>query len=321
MEKIKWGVLGCAGIAAEQTIPAMQQAENAELYGIASRGLEKAEAFQKRFGFAKAYDSYEALLDDPQVQAVYIPLPNSLHGEWVRKAAAKGKHVLCEKPLSGSAKDVEDIIRCCDEAGVVFMEAFVYLHSPIIQEIKKTVQSGAIGKVTMAEAAFFIVPPKPEDIRWKKETLGGGVYDVGCYPISLFLNLFEEAPEEIKAAAHFTGQGVDDFAGMYFGYADGKKLSISCGMCTSQRADRFYLYGTEGTLEAPIPYNAKGALHYSIVRGDVVTTKTMQVEDNYKLEIEQLGRCVLNGEKPWVSHRFSIENAKIIDRVLEAIGY
>lgn len=94
MEKIKWGVLGCAGIAAEQTIPAMQQAENAELYGIASRGLEKAEAFQKRFGFAKAYDSYEALLDDPQVQAVYIPLPNSLHGEWVRKAAAKGKHVL-----------------------------------------------------------------------------------------------------------------------------------------------------------------------------------------------------------------------------------
>lgn len=102
---------------------------------------------------------------------------------------------------------------------------------------------------------------------------------------------------------------------MYFGYADGKKLSISCGMCTSQRADRFYLYGTEGTLEAPIPYNAKGALHYSIVRGDVVTTKTMQVEDNYKLEIEQLGRCVLNGEKPWVSHRFSIENAKIIDRV------
>ena len=108
---------------------------------------------------------------------------------------------------------------------------------------------------------------------------------------------------------------------MYFGYADGKKLSISCGMCTSQRADRFYLYGTEGTLEAPIPYNAKGALHYSIVRGDVVTTKTMQVEDNYKLEIEQLGRCVLNGEKPWVSHRFSIENAKIIDRVLEAIGY
>ena len=269
MEKIKWGVLGCAGIAAEQTIPAMQQAENAELYGIASRGLEKAEAFQKRFGFAKTYDSYEALLDDPQVQAVYIPLPNSLHGEWVRKAAAKGKHVLCEKPLSGSAKDVEDIIRCCDEAGVVFMEAFAYLHSPIIQEIKKTVQSGAIGKVTMAEAAFFIVPPKPEDIRWKKETLGGGVYDVGCYPISLFLNLFEEAPEEIKAAAHFTGQGVDDFAGMYFGYADGKKLSISCGMCTSQRADRFYLYGTEGTLEAPIPYNAKGALHYSIVRGDV----------------------------------------------------
>ena len=188
MEKIKWGVLGCAGIAAEQTIPAMQQAENAELYGIASRGLEKAEAFQKRFGFAKAYDSYEALLDDPQVQAVYIPLPNSLHGEWVRKAAAKGKHVLCEKPLSGSAKDVEDIIRCCDEAGVVFMEAFAYLHSPIIQEIKKTVQSGAIGKVTMAEAAFFIVPPKPEDIRWKKETLGGGVYDVGCYPTSLFLN-------------------------------------------------------------------------------------------------------------------------------------
>ena len=229
--------------------------------------------------------------------------------------------MLCEKPLSGTAKDVEDIIRYCDEAGVVFMEAFAYLHSPIIQAIKKEVQEGVIGKVTMAEASFFIVPPKPEDIRWKKETLGGSVYDLGCYPISLFLTLFEEAPKEIKAMAHFTDQRVDDFTGIYFGYEDGKKLSISCGMCTSQRADRFYLYGTEGTLEAPIPYNAKGALSYSILRGDVVITKTMQVDDNYKLEVEQLGRCVLNGEKPWVSHQFSIENAKIIDRVLEAIDY
>lgn len=321
MEKIKWGVLGCAGIAASQTIPAMMQAENAELYGIASRNLAKAEEFQQRFGFAKAYDSYEALLDDPKIQAVYIPLPNNLHGEWVKKAASKGKHVLCEKPLSGSAKDVEEIIRFCDQAGVVFMEAFAYLHSPIIKEIKKTIQNGAIGKVTMAEASFFILPPKPDDIRWKKETLGGGVYDVGCYPISLFLNLFEEAPKEVKAIAHFTDQGVDDLADLLFSYEDGKKLNISCGMCTSQRADRFYLYGTEGTLEAPIPYNAKGKLQFSLVKGDVTTTKTMEVEDNYKLEIEQLGRCVLNGETPWVSHEFSIENAKIIDRVLEAIGY
>ena len=131
------------------------------------------------------YNSLEELAKSSQVDAVYVASPNSFHAAQSIMLLTGKKHVLCEKPLSGSAKDVEDIIRCCDEAGVVFMEAFAYLHSPIIQEIKKTVQSGAIGKVTMAEAAFFIVPPKPEDIRWKKETLGGGVYDVGCYPISL----------------------------------------------------------------------------------------------------------------------------------------
>ena len=137
MKRIRWGVLGTAGIAKEQTIPGMQMAENCELYAIAGRSLEKAEQFRDDFHFQKAYGSYDDLLADPEVEAVYIPLPNNLHKEWVLKAAAHKKHVLCEKPASGSAADTKEMIQACDDAGVIFMEAFAYLHSPVMRELIK----------------------------------------------------------------------------------------------------------------------------------------------------------------------------------------
>ena len=163
MNSIKWGVLATADIARGQTIPAMKKAVNCDLYAIAGRGLEKARQFQQEFGFEKAYGSYDALLNDPNVEAVYIPLPNDLHCEWAIRALNAKKHVLCEKPLAVSKAQEESMFRAAEENGVHLMEAFAYLHSPIIAAIKGELAS--IGEIRYLESAF-ITPRRPDtDIR------------------------------------------------------------------------------------------------------------------------------------------------------------
>ncbi len=237
--KIKWGVLGTADIARCCTIPGMKKAENCCLYGIAGRSKDKVDRFKKEFGFEKSYYSLDEMLEDENIEAVYIPLPNTLHKEWVLKAAAKGKfkkefgfeksyysldemledenieavyiplpntlhkewvlkaaakgkHILCEKPLSGTEADVKEMVDACEKAGVVFMEAFAYLHSPLVASVKETLASGEIGELSFMESIFITPGYTPENIRVRRETLGGSVYDLGCYCTSLMLTLYGE---------------------------------------------------------------------------------------------------------------------------------
>lgn len=321
MRRVKWGILGIADIAQRCMIPAMKMADNVQLYGIASRNLEKAEQFRISEGFEKAYGSYSDLLNDKEIEAVYIPLPNSLHKEWVLKAAAKGKHILCEKPLAGSEKDVVEMIRVCEDAGVCLMEGFAYLHSPLIDSVKKKIKTGAIGKPTFIEATF-LTPGYPDDnITMRRETLGGSVYDLGCYNVSLVMQLLEEDPDLVKAFAHFSHLNTDDFASAYLEFPSGCRSSMISGMCSAQRADRFFVYGTEGTIEVLLPYNIDGSVQYTIRKDGLTECVVLEIPDNYKLEIEQMGRCILNGEKPQVSNDFSIRNARTMDRILTSMGY
>ena len=184
MRKIRWGVLGTAGIAKGCTIPGMLLAENCELYAVAGRDPDKAEQFKTEFGFERSYGSYEELLADPAVEAVYIPLPNHLHYEWVIRAAEAGKHILCEKPMAPDAKQAEEMQEAAREHGVVLMEAFAYLHSPLITAIKAELERGAIGEVCYLENAFVTSDYDLSNIRMRRETLGGSVYDLGCYCLS-----------------------------------------------------------------------------------------------------------------------------------------
>ncbi len=321
MRQIKWGVLGTANIAKGYVIPAILKAENAILYGIAGRSKEKADSYKTAYGFEKAYYSYEALLEDEEIEAVYIPLPNTLHKEWVIKAAARKKHILCEKPLSGSEKDVKEMIKVCDEAGVYFMEAFAYLHSPVIKSIKEALDAGAIGKPKFIETTFLTPTPKDGNIRLRKDTLGGSIYDLGCYNVSLILALLGEEPSEVKALAEFTEDKIDLFTAAFFKFPGGCRASIVTGMCAAQRGDRYFIYGTDGTIEAPVPFNAKGSLKYYIHAGGETKEVTLEVPDNYMLEVEQLGRCITDREAPFVSHEFSIKNARAMDKILACIGY
>lgn len=322
MEKqVNWGVLGTANIAWKVTIPAMQKANNCRLYGIAGRKKDKVDEFKDTFGFENSYYSLDEMLEDENIDAVYIPLPNHLHKEWVIKAARKGKHILCEKPLAGSWEDVKEMIHVCDEEGVAFMEAFAYLHSPFIKEIKEVIDSGAIGDVAFMESTFVTPKAADENIRMNLETLGGSVYDLGCYNISLILTVLGEEPEEVKAMAHFTDKKIDDFATGYFEFSDGKKACFTTGMCSAKRGDRFFIYGTKGILEAPVPFNQEGEITYYIIKDDIKEKHTVFAPDNYTLEVEQLGRCITDGEKPYVSHDFSAMNARTMDRVLKDMGY
>lgn len=325
MRKIVWGVLGTAGIARGCTIPGMQQAENCRMYAIAGRDLAKAESFKEEFGFEKAYSSYEALLADPEVEAVYIPLPNELHYEWTIKALNAGKHVLCEKPLAPTVAQIEEMIATAEKNGVFLMEAFAYLHSPIIAAIKEELTSGAIGEVLYMDSCFITSDYDLRNIRMRRETYGGCTYDLGCYNTSQILWLLGEAPEKVQAVAQFSDQNIDIFCTGILTFGNRKRASFQCGMVLAtdedKRIDRLQIHGTKGYIKSDVRFNQDGALSYILCRDGQEEVKTVQARQNYALEVEQLGRCIANGETPHVSNAFTVQNAKVLEAVLEQIGY
>lgn len=324
MRKIKWGVLGTANIAKSCTIPGMRLAENCELYAVAGRSLEKAEQFRTEFGFEKAYDSYEVLLADPAVEAVYIPLPNTLHYEWVIKAAKAGKHILCEKPLAPSAEKAAEMQSAAWENGVLLMEAFAYLHTPLIAAIKAELDRGTIGEVRYLENAFVTSDYDLSNIRMRRETLGGSLYDLGCYCISQAIWLLGE-PESVRAVADFSDQGVDRLTTGMLSYTNGVRAAFTCGMTLAtgqdRRLDRLQIHGTEGVLRTDAEFNQAGCLSYQVVTDGQLVTHYVDVPQNYSLEIAQLGRCIALGEKPHVSAAFTLATARTLDKALASIGY
>ena len=325
MKKINWGVIGTAGIAKGCTIPGMKQAENCNLYAIAGRSMEKAKAYQDEFGFQVAYDSYDALLADPKVEAVYIPLPNELHYEWTMKALKAKKHVLCEKPLAPTPEQMQEMFDCAKENGVHLMEAYAYLHSPFMAAIKNEIISGAIGDVLYMESQFITSDYDVSNIRMRKETYGGATYDLGCYTTTQILWMLEDEPVKVQAVADFSNRGIDTYTSGLLSFADGKKANFICGMVLAtdqdRRIDCLRIHGTKGDIRTDARFNHDGELTYVLTVGDEQTAKVVSTPHNYKLEVEQLGRCITDGEKPHVSEAFSVKNAYLMKKILEIIGY
>ena len=317
MRKIKWGVLGTADIARGETIPGMQLAENCELYAIAGRRMNKAEAFRQRFGFEKAYDSYAALLADPEVEAVYVPLPNDLHHPWVIRALQAGKHV-----LAVSEQQVREMFAAAEANHVVLMEAFAYLHSPFVSAVKAELESGVIGEIRYMDTAFVAGRRPDTDIRLRRETYGGAMYDLGCYAVSMALWLMGREPEKVSAAAHFSGQGIDLATSALLVFDDEAIASCECGMIRSMgRHDRFQICGTKGEISSHYAFNQPGELSYTVSTADGRVTRTVIARSNYTLEVEQMGRCAAGEEQPHVPAAFSILNARVTDRILRSAGY
>ena len=322
MRKIQWGVLGTADIAHGQTIPGMRLAENCELYAVAGRKMEKARQFQEEFGFQKAYEGYDALLQDPEVEAVYIPLPNSLHAEWSIRAMQAGKHVLCEKPLAPTEADARRMFDTAREHHVFLMEAFAYLHNPAVEAIKAELDAGAIGEIRYIDSAFIAGRRPDTDIRLRKETYGGALYDLGCYPVSMILRLTGSEPVQVKAAAQFSDRGIDLAASAVLIFENGITAGADCAMISEiGRLDRLHILGTQGEIHSPMYFNQAGEISYSVICNGKTETKTVCAPNNYQLEVEQLGRCILGEETPRVTEQFSVCCARTIERLLRAMGY
>lgn len=326
---VKWGVMGTAGIAAGCTIPGMQQTDSCVLYAVAGRNIRKAEAFKERFGFEKAYQGYDALLADPEVEAVYIPLPNDIHCEWVIKALNAKKHVLCEKPAAMNETELRSMFAAAKDNGVIFTEAFAYLHSPYITRLKEIVSSGEIGSIDYIDTAF-LTQDYTEDFRLHKEQGGGGIYDIGCYCTSMILSLIDSPVKYVKADAEFDKAGVDHLASVLIGFEDGARASFNAGMNlgtdTSDRYDRLFIHGSKGYIRSDVEYNAQGELSFAVTVKDekgrrITRTETVTAFSNYSLELEQLNTCIRSGAKPHISEEFSVRNMRLLDRILDVSGY
>lgn len=329
LRKVKWGVLGTAGIADGCTIPGMKEAKNAALYAIAGRNITKAEAFKVKFGFKKAYGSYEELLADEAIEAVYIPLPNNMHYEWIMKAIEAGKNVLCEKPLAPTAKQCEELFAAAKEKGVLLMEAFAYLHSPYVAQLKKDVQSGEIGDIRYVEAAFLTSDYNKTNIRMNKETFGGATYDLGCYCTSLILSVLGKEPSKVSAIAEINEDGIDMISTGIFKYPNDVRATYRAGMVLEtemeKRMDRVYIHGSKGCIKSDVEFNQAGKLSYKIylntIDGVKVIERKIKANQNYRLEIEQFSRCIRGEETPFVTEEFTCMNARVLDKILAEIEY
>ena len=324
MQKVKWGVLGTANIARGCTIPGMKLAENCELYAIAGRNEDKAKAFRDEFGFARHYGSYEELLDDAEVTAVYIPLPNGLHYKWVKAALEKKKHVLCEKPMALNASDARELFRTAKDNGVLLMEAYAYLHSPYVKALRDDIDSGVIGNIDYIKTAF-VTQGYSEDIRLHKDQGGGAMYDLGCYCTTIILSLTDDDPDQVKAIAEFSDQGVDNMTSAIIKFKGGLRAAFNVGMVlgkdTDDRLDSLYIHGDRGYIKSDVEFNECGDISYRIYTGDGMTVRKISAPQNYSLEVGQFGRCILSGESTYVTPAFSIKNSELMDSILKEIGY
>lgn len=320
---INWGVISCAGIADKQVIPGITSSNNGRLYAISSRSEEKLEEFKGKHNPVKTYQSYDELLDDEDIDAVYIPLPNGLHCPWVIKAANKKKHILCEKPLGVSAEEEMKMKEACEENGVLLMEAFAYRHSPLTQKVKSLIEEGVIGKLKFIEAHFSYFLKDISNVRLDKKLAGGATFDIGCYNINLIRYLVGSEPISIKAGGGIDPKsGVDESSNILLEFEDEVTASSYCSF-KSTLWSGYTVVGEEGIIEVPVIYNSKGDLKIIINKNGIseeLVELVVSTPDNYMLEVEQFGRCILNGEKPLISFQESYGNAVVIDETLKQIG-
>jgi predicted dehydrogenase len=320
MRKVRWGIIGAANIAKKSVIPGIQQSETGEVTAIASRGLEKAQETARQLNIPVAYGSYEELLDDPDIEAVYIPLPNHLHKEWTIRAAKAGKHILCEKPLALNAKEAEEMVEACTKAGVVFAEAFMYRYHPRYTMIQDIIKSGEIGELRGLHGTFtFNNANDKGNVRYKKEWGGGSLYDVGVYPISAARMVLEKEPQAATVNAFFSKdhEFVDMMASGILEFDNGISLTFDCGMWATFR-NVLEIVGTKGRIEVPSAFighqNEKD--HFFVFTPDGQREVEVPRLNQYALQADALGKSILNGDPLPYPASDAVLNMKVLDACL-----
>ena len=319
-QKLRWGIMGCAQIATGSVMPAIQESETGVIHAIASRGLTKSSAVAAEFGIEKAYGSYEELLADPDVDAVYIPLPNHLHCEWVIRAAEAGKHVLCEKPVALNSLEAEAMVAACRKAGVLLAEAYMYRHHPRIAELQEIIASGEIGELRSIRGTFtYNDATDTSNIRFKSAWGGGSLYDVGCYPLTAARLLFGAEPEAVTVQALFSPEhdNVDMMASGLVEFPGGRGLIFDCGMWAYNR-QLLEVLGTEGRIEIPMPFNARFDDAEFFVYTSVEPRRVEAFGANpYVQQADHFAAAVFTGKR-WIAEEDPVLNMRLIESCLDS---
>jgi predicted dehydrogenase len=323
-EKVKWGVLGAASIATRKVIPGMQKGEWSEIAAIASRDLTKAEEAARKLRIRKAYGSYEELLADTEIEAIYNPLPNHLHVPWSIKAAEAGKHVLCEKPLSLTVAEAKTLLAVRERWGVKIGEAFMVKTHPQWLRTRELIQKGVIGDLRAIVGAFSYYNRDPENVRSKVEWGGGGILDIGCYPITTSRFIFGEEPARVAGLIERDPDfKTDRLASAILEFPSGQAVFV----CSTQLVpyQRMQFLGTKGRIEIEIPFNAPPDRGCRIfiddgrdVFGEGIRIETIPVCDQYTVQGDSFSRAIREGGEVPVPLEDAIANMAVIEAVFRA---
>ena len=323
-QKVKWGVLGVADIAVRKVIPAMQRGEWSEITSIASRDEAKARTAAKELSIPKAYGSYDALLADAEIEAIYNPLPNHLHVPWSIKAARAGKHVLCEKPISLTAEEAKDLLAARDQCGVKIGEAFMVKTHPQWLRTRELIHTGAIGELRAIVGAFSYFNRDPGNVRNVAIWGGGGLLDIGCYPITTSRWIFGAEPVRVAGTLERDPEfQTDRLASAVMEFPNGHAVFT----CSTQLAQfqRMLFLGTNGRIELKIPFNAPNDRPCEIVVDDGrdifgggIRTESIPVCDQYTLQGDAFSRAIREGGEVPVPLEDAIANMAAIEAVFRS---
>ena len=323
-KKIRWGILGAANIAVKKVIPSMQKGEYSEIVGIASRDLEKAKRAAHDLNIPKFYGSYDELINDAEIDAIYNPLPNDLHVEWTTKSAENGKHVLCEKPLAMSADEARKLIEIRDKTGVKIQEAFMVRSHPQWLAVRDLIAANRIGELRTINCFFSYFNADAGNIRNKPENGGGALMDIGCYCINLPRFILNEEPRKVAAIIRRDEQTkIDKLSSAILDFPS----CVTTFTCSTQLVpfQRMQFFGTKGRIEVEIPVNIPTDTATRIyvdnsgdLYGEKVETIEIPAADQYTIQGDLFSRAILENSEQAISLEDSVKNMLVIDAIFRA---
>lgn len=322
-KKVRWGILSTANIGMQKVTPGIMASPHSEVVAIASRDLGKARAAADKLGIARAYGSYEELFADPDIDAIYNPLPNHLHVPMTVAAAKAGKHVLCEKPIALNAADAEALRQCPPDR--IILEAFMVRFHPQWQRAREVIRSGELGEVRAINAAFTYFNADPSNVRNQADIGGGGVMDIGCYPITAARFLFEAEPRRVVSLVERDASfGTDRLASVIADFGNGRQLNFTCSTQAAPH-QRVLVLGSKAKLEIIIPFNAPPNERTAITvdigapfDGSLARREILPAVDQYTEQAEAFALAVLGEKKlPW-GIEDAIASMRVIDAVFES---
>jgi D-xylose 1-dehydrogenase (NADP+, D-xylono-1,5-lactone-forming) len=319
---IRWGILGAANIAINAVAPAIQASAQGQLRAVGSRDVERA---RERFSFVpdlKIYDKYEKVIDDPEIDAIYIPLPNEMHMEWAVRALEAGKHVLCEKPLAITVEDGARMVAAAQSHRRVLMEAFMYRFHPQTVWALEQVHAGEIGQVRLVRASFsFDIHDHPENIRLSAELAGGSLMDIGCYGVNICRAVYEQPPQIVAARMHVPQlAGVDLATNAVLDFGEGRYGIVDSSFELPMRQS-VEIIGDGGIITIPVPFTP-GTMEavVFVTKNGRMNERSFPKIDQYQLEVEHFAECILNHQEPKLRLSETLENLVTMEAIFEAAG-